>query len=352
MADWIDGHAHVIRGGKDDCLRLMEVEKLYGYTGANFLSVEGMDDAAQNAAGLCFKTLSPSNYAFGGFHYRFAYDFADELETLWAIGFDGVKMIENKPTERRRLGFRQDDPRYDAMYKRAEELDIPFLIHVNDPRNFWDPELCPDWARNAGFFYGEPGAGWPAYEEILEETVRVLEKYPRLRVCCAHLFFLSDDEPRLRRLMETHPNLYLDVTAGTEMYYNFGRDPERWKLFFTHFQDRILYGTDNTNLISDEDRHISDELNRVEQTIFTSNGTLTLWGETIRGLALPESITRKLFSENFRRFAGASPKPLDREKAAAYLEQRLSDPRFSLTADERLHISGTLLLLKDESPIL
>ena len=147
--------------------------------------------------------------------------------------------------------------------------------------------------------------------------------------------------------MEEHQNLYLDVTAGTEMYFSFGRDPERWRHFFTDFQDRVLFGTDNANRFTEEDKRIADELNRVEQTIFSSHGTLTLWGETIRGLALPESVTDKLYSENFRHFAGASPRKLDREKAAAYLERRLEDTRFALTQAERQIINEILLILKN-----
>lgn len=347
MSARIDAHVHVLGAGTEGARQLARIERDYTYETANFLSAEGMNDAAQNALGIYFKLLDPSHYAFGGFHYRFAYDFAAELESLHAIGFDGIKMIENKPTERRRLGFRQDDPRYEAAYALAQELDFPFLIHVNDPRDFWDKDLCPDWARTAGFFYGDAEAGWPSYEQILAETLGMLERFPRLRICCAHLLFLSDDEPRLRRLIEEHQNLYLDVTAGTEMYFSFGRDPERWRRFFTDFQDRIFFGTDNANRFTEEDKRIADELNRVEQTIFSSHGTLTLWGETIYGLALPESVTDKLYAENFRHFAGACPRKLDREKAAAYLERRLEDTRFALTQAERQIINEILLILKN-----
>ena len=120
MSARIDAHVHVLGAGAEGARQLARIERDYAYETANFLSVEGMNDAAQNALGIYFKLLDPSHYAFGGFHYRFAYDFAAELESLHAIGFDGIKMIENKPTERRRLDFRQDDPRGKPFSLQAE----------------------------------------------------------------------------------------------------------------------------------------------------------------------------------------------------------------------------------------
>lgn len=112
-----------------------------------------LDDAAQNALGICFKLLNPRNYAFGGLHYRFSYDFGEEVRKLAEIGFDGIKMIENKPSERKRLGFRQDDPRYDSLYRTVTALDLPMLIHVNDPAENWDWNRCSDWAKEQGYYY-------------------------------------------------------------------------------------------------------------------------------------------------------------------------------------------------------
>lgn len=330
--EWTDCHVHILGGGVEALKALTKSQKDYGYTASNFLSVEGMNDAAQNALGILFKYLDPTHYAFGGLHYRFAYDFAREAERLHEIGFDGIKMIENKPTERKRLGYAQDDLRYDEMYRRAAELDIPFLIHVNDPRDFWDPKRAPQWAVQAGYAYVD-GTFTP-YEQILEESIHMMEKHPDLRVCFAHLLFLSDDAARLRDLMERFPNMSLDVTAGTEMYYAFSEQPEVWKQFFLDFSDRILFGTDNCNRMDDNDRQIGDIINDLEKRFLTEHVKFPLWDGEIQGIGLPEDVLDKITAGNFARFASPKPRALDLEKAAEYLRERLEDPAFRLSDTE------------------
>lgn len=332
MSGWIDAHVHAF--GDAEALReLKEIERRFGYTAANFLSVEGMDDAAQNALAIGWKLLDPAHYAFGGLHHRFAYDCAEEMRRLLALGLDGMKMIENKPTERRKWGIAQDDESLDAMYAAAEADGIPFLIHVNDPRNFWDANAIPAWARDAGYFYGADG--YASYEQILSESLRMCEKHPKLRVCFAHFLFLSDDHDRLRRIMDAHPNLWLDVTAGTEMYPNFSADRARWRRFFLDYSDRILYGTDNCAPMKGEDVHIAEVLNRLERSFFFGDDPIPLWDDTVFGIDLPKDAFEKLTYGNFRRFAGEKPKRIDRNAAAAYLEERLSDVRFRLNERER-----------------
>lgn len=332
MNGWIDAHVHAF-GDTGALTELMAIERRFGYDTANFLSVEGMDDAAQNALAIGWKLLDPRHYAFGGLHHRFDYDYAAEMKTLLSIGLDGMKMIENKPTERKRWGIAQDDESLDAMYSAAEADGVPFLIHVNDPKNFWDAVSIPAWARDAGYFYGTDG--YVSYEQILSESLRMCEKHPKLRVCFAHFLFLSDDYDRLCAIMDAHPNLWLDVTAGTEMYPNFSHDRALWRRFFLDYGDRILYGTDNCALNAGEDVHIAKVLNHLERTFFRSGGAIPLWDDTVYGLDLPSEVFERLTHGNFLRFAGEKKRPLDCAAAAAYLKNRLDDARYRLTDRER-----------------
>lgn len=341
---WIDCHVHVLSGGVGELAALAESQKAYGYSGSNFLSVEGMGDAAQNAMAILFKCLDPAHYGFGGLHYRFTYDFSREISHLYDIGLDGIKMIENKPTERKRLGYAQDDPRYDKMFTFAEDAGIPFLIHAADPRDFWDPAQAPEWAVQAGFAYAD--GSFTPFEQILGETVRMLERHPRLKVCMAHLMFLSDDRQYLRKLMDRFPNLHLDITAGTEMYYSFTEEPEQWRQFFLDYQDRILFGTDNCNRVDAEDREIGDRINDLEKRFLTENVRFPLWDREIQGAGLPEPVVGKITRDNFRNFTSPSPRPIDREKAMAYLRERLQRPDFCLTDRERTIILNTLSFLE------
>ena len=129
---WTDCHVHVLGGGLEALEELALSQRAYGYDRSNFLCVEGMGDCAQNALGIAFKLLSPNHYAFGSLHYRFPYDFAEEARQLWEIGFDGIKMIENKPTERKRLGYPVPDiavPSKARMQELASVVtDIPIWV--------------------------------------------------------------------------------------------------------------------------------------------------------------------------------------------------------------------------------
>ncbi len=341
MTPWLDAHVHILGGDLAALDELWRIETGYGYTDANFLSVEGMDDAAQNALAIAWKLAGERDaaeangishrYAFGGLHHRYAYDYRKELETLWAIGLDGLKMIENKPTQRKKWGLPQNDPSFDPMYDYAEQKGIPLLIHVNDPREFWDDNLIPAWARDAGYFYGD---GFVSFEQILSESLDMLKKHPQLRVCFAHFLFLSDDEAALRDILHTYPNVYLDVTAGTEMYPNFAQSPTVWRRFFRDFADRILYGTDNCAPMNAEDERIADVLNNLERRFFASAESIPLWNETVAGLGIGTEAFGRLTHANARRFLGERPRPVDRGRARGYLTERLTDKSLRLTGRE------------------
>lgn len=342
--EWLDCHVHVLNGTARDVEAAASSQRELGYTAGNFLSVEGMDDAAQNALAIYYKLIDPANYAFGGLHYRFAYDFAAEAETLHRIGLDGIKMIENKPTERKRLGYAQDDPRYDALYRKMTELDMPLLVHVNDPAQFWDAQACPDWARENGWFYGD--GSYVGYEQLVRECIAMLEKHPHLRVCFAHLFFMSEDEPELRRLLARFPNVMLDLTPGTEMYYSFDRDSSVWRRFFSDHRERVMFGTDNCYPASDRERSIAAQLNELERNYLTRSDRFPLWDRTIQGAGLPEDVVRKIASDNFRRFAGEKPRPLQIGEAIAYLTRRMENIAFRLTKTEQETIKTVISKLK------
>lgn len=338
--EWLDCHVHVLGGGTEEARLLSAEERGRGYAASNFLSVEGMGDAAQNALAVYYKLIDPENYAFGGMHYRFSYDFGEEAKKLYAIGLDGIKMIENKPTERKRLGYAQDDSRYDTLYEVLRELDMPLLAHVGDPAEFWDRDRIPPWALDAGYFYG--GGDYPGYEDLLGETGRMLENHPGLRVCFAHFLFLADNHDRLCGLLERYPGMYLDITAGTEMYFSFTRNPDLWKAFFLRYQDRILFGTDNCNVSSGEEAYNMEVVNSMEKAFLQRDETFAVWDKQVRGIGLPEPVRKKIAVDNFRNFAGARPRNVDCAAAASYLQERLSEPGYRLTGRERDIITQVL----------
>lgn len=341
----LDGHVHVF-GDSLDCVRdMLAIERTFHYDVCNFLSCEAMDDAAQNALGIYLKLVAPECYAFGGFTYRCAYDFREELDALRNVGFDGVKMIEQKPNVRKHLGVPMNDPRYDGLYAAMERDGVPLLAHVADPAENWDRARIPQWAFDAGAYYGDPAAGFPGKELLTGEAEDVAARFPRLRLILAHLFFLSDDLPRLTDFMARHPAVCLDLTSGTEMYFNMGRAPEAWRAFFLRFQDRLIYGTDNANLTDATAIENAQITCGMQERFLTESGPIAAWDKRTAGLSLPEDVCRKICRENFLRLAGERPRPIDRDAAADYLARRLRNPAMRLKAGERRVIENVLKLL-------
>lgn len=338
----LDGHVHAF-GKKTRSIRdLLAFEKSFGYDVCNYLSCECMGDATQNALGIYLKLIAPQCYAYGGLTYRCAYDPREELDQLMEIGFDGMKMVENKPTLRREVGMRFNDPWYDGFYARLEEQQIPLVSHVADPTECWDLARIPQWALAAGYYYGE--GGYPSKEELTQEVLDVLHRFPRLKIIMAHFFFLSDDHDRICRLMEEHPNLCLDIVSGTEMYFNFSKDPEMWREFFIRYQGRIIYGTDNSNIEDPVEIENARITCRLQEHFLTGEGEIDAWDKKVRGIHLPQDVARKILGENFLRLTGPAH-PLNHEAAARYLRNRLNHSHMCLTDEERALIQEVLSLM-------
>lgn len=341
----IDAHVHVFGKGTQGVRDMLAFEKEQGYEACNYLSCECMGDAAQNALGIYLKLCAPENFAFGGLTYRYDCDFAAELDALWDIGFDGMKMVEDKPTLRKQLGVPFNDRRYDGFYAKLEEKQIPLLAHVADPEECWDKDLIPDWAFAAGYFYGD--GTYVEKETLYTEVEDVLIRFPGLRIILAHCFFMSADLERLDALMQRHPNVCLDIVSGTEMYWNFGKRPDDWRAFFLKYQDRIIYGTDNMNLYDAREIENARITNDLQRGFLTCTGPVHAWDKVTQGIALPQEVLEKILRGNFLRLTGGAPRPLNRAAAARYLRARLENKALALTEEERAVTAEVLTLLAD-----
>ncbi|PIZ45080.1 MAG: hypothetical protein COY42_12875, partial [Armatimonadetes bacterium CG_4_10_14_0_8_um_filter_66_14] len=246
---------------------------------------------------------------------------AEQVDRLRALGADGIKMIENKPTARKLLDVPVDSDYFADYFARVEETGFPVLWHVNDPEEFWIPELTPSWARERGWGYDET---FVAKEQLYAEVENVLARHPKLKLLFAHFYFLSADLPRAARLFDRFENVHLDLAPGVELLYNLSQDVEATREFFTKYADRIVFGTDTASGNSPQEAQIRA-------------GLVTRWLETddeyrvpdeadfllgppedglMRGLSLPADVLARIYRGNFERLAGSRPILLDRSLAA------------------------------------
>src|SRR5262249_7289443 len=142
----------------------------------------------------------------------------------------------------------------------------------------------PEW-----YMYKIPEA--PSKEQILTARDHVLKDNPDLKVVGAHLGSMEADFPRIAADLDRYPNFAVYLTA--RMPYVM-RLPRRDAIaFFTKYQDRIIYGTDDTLYPEDDVQRFvrGAEATYARDWRFLSTGTtFSLHGAQVQGLALPQSI--------------------------------------------------------------
>lgn len=281
---------------------------------------------AQNILAVIYKLHNPTAYAYGGLVYPqmpFSKPMPDgtdplsQYRELMALGFDGIKMLETKPTEQKAYGMLIDDPYFDDFFAAAEAEGTHMLWHVADPDSFWDIRRIPQRFLDRGWFYGD--GTYLSCERVYGQVYNVLDKHPRLKVSFAHFFFLSEQPEKLEAVFARYPGTSVDLTPGSEMYGAFRENWAYYRDFFIKHQDRILFGTDTSYSGGDMTRFT--ERSRAVRDFLTTDGQMTVIQVPTRGLALPKAVTDKLLGGNFRRLAGGQPKPVDRAALRAYVEK-------------------------------
>ncbi len=175
-----------------------------------------------------------------------------------------------------------DDPRCLNLYRKAGELGCPIVLHLDAP---YLPDktgkitYMPDWyggtvdnleralaaCPQANFIGHAPGF----WRQISSDAKSDPAQYPRGCV---------PPGGRLLHLLDTYPNLYADVSAGSGLYA-LKRDPAHAVTFCCRFADRLLFGRD---MYGGEHQ------------------------EFLGGLDLPQDVTDKIFAANAQRLV-----PLD-----------------------------------------
>jgi hypothetical protein len=312
----VDSHVHIRDYKSLDFLD--NYLKNYGLDKINVVSLACKDESeiTQNILCALFKLKYPENvYTYGSLMYPYYpldnkipenYNFVDQVKTLMDIGFDGIKMLEGKPTLRKKIGVPLDSPIYDDYYSYLEEQGIHIIFHAADPETFWNKDTAPEFSFEQGWFYGD--GTFPEKETIYKEIDGVLNKFPRLRVSFAHFYFLSNYLERAKAFLNEWENVSLDITPGREMYDNFSKRAPEWKNFFTKYQDRIIFGTDmEDSMFQGGPADIIDTIRRFIETGDKFNN----WGFKINGLGLDKDVIDKVYYKNFESYAGKLPKKIN-----------------------------------------
>lgn len=241
---------------------------------------------------------------------------ADEIERAHRAGAKGLKILKT-------LGLylrenitsgelvKIDDPRFDPMWDAVGQLNMPVAIHVSDPIAFFTPtdrynerfeELYhhPDWS-----FYDHD---FPSNAELLEARNRVFARHPRTRFLVLHVGNFAENLDNVSENLDRFPNMTVDIAARIG---ELGRQPRRSRRFFDRYQDRILFGTDATPHGDEFPQQVfNDKLYEIYYRFLETEDEYFDYAPAkvppqgrwrIYGVALPEPILRKVYSQNAAR---------------------------------------------------
>ena len=264
----INTHFHYLYPLKiDESLDIFRyMRDYYEYDALGLMAVVDCDhrynDITANVKGIYLKAKlneekADSCYVYGApIHLYDERDTADgylaQAKVIYEMGCDGFKSLDGKPTQRKPLGRPLCDPIYDKMYAYLEEVGLPAKMHVCDPRKYWGAkETLPTTAIARGWWYGD--GSYPSFDEIHGEVRSIMEKFPKLRLCMAHMGYLTDTPDSWVEFLEKYPGTSYDLTPGAAEFLAFTKDPDLWREYLKKYSKRIFFGTDTYNRIEPDD---------------------------------------------------------------------------------------------------
>lgn len=327
--DVIDGHLHIHNFESEDGVCFIDGFEWYrskfGLRGLNIASLpSGTRDVSNNIICALYKVAHENTYAHAGLIYNEnsreceGMDPLTQYNELMEIGFDGIKMLEGKPSCYKIVGIPLDDPFYDEFYSACERDGTHILSHVADPEEFWDGSKASDEEKAKGWCYA--GEGYPTKEELTRQVEHLLEKHPKLVLTLAHFFFLSKNPERLRALFEKYENLAVDITPGGEMFIQFNDSYEYFKDFFKKYSSRILLGTDGDSLPTCK-KAMEWLIDRLYKYIATDEETDAWSPRPLKGLKLSRQDAKNILCDNFTRRVSQAPKKINKIALKAYIEK-------------------------------
>ena len=211
-----------------------------------------------------------------------------------AVGLKIFKELGLRNTGADGSRLKIDDPALDPIWDLCAELNIPVLIHTADPEQFFAPiDYHNERWLELGLFPNRayPQDRYPSFETLMGERDRMFARHPKTRYIAAHFAWHGNDLGRAARMLDTMPNVYLEVAA---VLYEFGRQPRASAAFFTKYQDRVLFGKDT--YAPTEYPYYWRVFETTDEYFDYYRPYHAFW--KLNGMALPDTVLRKLYFQN------------------------------------------------------
>jgi predicted TIM-barrel fold metal-dependent hydrolase len=196
-----------------------------------------------------------------------------------------------------------DDPVLDPIWDLAGELDVPVIIHTAEPQEFFSPlDYHNERWLELNIFQGRfrPPDRFPSFEELMRQRDHMFAKHPKTRFIAAHFAWYGNDLKRAANLLDTLPNVVLEVAA---VLYEFGRQPYAASRFFASYQDRIMFGKDTYE--PSEYPYYWRVFETHDEYFDYYRDYHAFW--KLYGMALPDAVLKKLYYENALRVEPGLP---------------------------------------------
>lgn len=235
---------------------------------------------------------------------------ADQLRDCAAAGARGLKVWKDLGLHVRDAAgalVPPDDPRVVRTLTLAGELGLPVLIHVADPRAFFEPldrhneridELlvCPDWS------FGD-ASRFPRFDDLLDALERLVLATPGTTYVGAHVGCAAEDLDRVERLLELAPHWNVDLAGRMA---ELGRQPRRTRRLVERFADRVLFGTDafplTAGALTTHFRFLESDDEAFDYAPDERVPPQGRW--TVSGLDLEPAVLEAVYAGNARRILG------------------------------------------------
>jgi predicted TIM-barrel fold metal-dependent hydrolase len=217
-------------------------------------------------------------------------DWLRRLEMFYNMGSRIIK-FHSAPGTMAMRKIRLDAPELRPVFREAVARGMILMSHIGDP-DIWYATKYSDSAK-----YGTREEHYAMWEGLLEEY----NDHPWLG---AHLGGNPENLPRLQRLLDKFPNLYLDNSATRWMVREVSARRDAAREFIIRNADRILFGTDQ---VSGDDRGFDFLASRfwahrkLWETAYNGPSPISdpdSDDPQLRGLALPDEVLQKLYHDN------------------------------------------------------
>ncbi len=222
------------------------------------------------------------------------------LEGFYNLGSRVVK-FHSAPGTMAMRGVRLDDPKMRRIMDEAVSRGMILMSHVGDPDTWYNGKYAEDRGK-----FGTRDEHYRMWENCLSA-------YKDHIWWGAHIGGNPEDLPRIQYLLDTYPNLHLDMSATRWMVREVSNRRDAAREFVIRNQDRLMWGSDQ---VSGNDRGFDFLASRwwVHRKLWETayNGPSPIFDPDlpndrqveIHGLALPDEVLQKVYHDNAVKLLG------------------------------------------------